>query len=1021
LYIPPNTHQQASCSVTPSSKPSTRLSTASVESAPAAQNRAAACPSPLLSALTVAPEHLYSPLSCSAAAPASAPPPLQAILNAPTQKTDPFPQPFSVYLAKHQTPARAASSQTPLHQGHLQPLDEQSVTHGANAISFEVSQTGNLTPVQNSGLHKKFSVCSQEVFAINVDKPAPKFRTLSETLDSQILVSSLTPDPMQRPESPVPMEGSKTNIIQDRDFTTEHENLKQVNSTFEPDEKFKIVAEAAVSEAHHPVTELVCPPAERKHSVSSEIQSCSFAEIAGQTGITSIETEQVSSSSQSHTINITEQSVLSQKSLVGVSELKSSSEVTVETQSQFVSTLTSDSDRRDSPFPTATVPPQSQIISTSEQNICTQSQTVSSESASGFVPVSREQEYSASQFQQQTRQISSEQSSSVISESIHSLQTFADTQATGQPFTSPVQDHAAAKMSAVLSALTGVPASDLQTETEAVAPIQVQSAPVSSPAAIKHVTPALQPDSDRAPLNHEAAFPSPLLSALTVAPDHPYSPLPSATEAMVHVSLQSVPVSTQVVKPVAPAALPAGVKAPLARGAAYPSVMKAAPLQTSTQATLNPEAACPSPLISALTVAPDRPYSPLSIATSPSGFLPLQSPSVPVTEQLLRDGTQQPLLSAPLQKIPAVSKLEPVSAKVTPKRPVSSGLLPVIGAFRPIIPATEFKPIISEVVAGKESPFHPVSNEQKAEFAVSPASRPKTPIQGTATPTSRSQSGTPLQQQKYTTTGLQKPAIIPIYQQQMGEFPGQRPRSATPTCPMTVPRTQTPQPQLIRTEDLCGPQKPSASFQRQPPPQKLYTSYQPAAPAACMVPQPQTQPLIPFPNIPLPENFKAESLGTYLRPAAFSPAQPSPSSQQQQLSSTPLSAQQPEPPGPVFETLPLAAPQSTPSWSGPSVSALEPIVPKPLPVSATKPISVAKTPSAPSSSSVPNAGGGGVGALGGTQKGASFAGSTTPRRGRGVLTQQTSVVGARIPLCAHCHSQIRYFRWKQHCLFVLWL
>jgi hypothetical protein len=142
------------------------------------------------------------------------------------------------------------------------------------------------------------------------------------------------------------------------------------------------------------------------------------------------------------------------------------------------------------------------------------------------------------------------------------------------------------------------------------------------------------------------------------------------------------------------------------------------------------------------------------------------------------------------------------------------------------------------------------------------------------------------------------------------------------------------------------------------------------------------------------------------------------------LGPSPLSVPQPEPPGLVFKTSPLAAHQSTPPalvvkssplaapWSEPSVSAPEPIVPKTVPVSATQPISVAKTPSAPSSSSVPNAGGGGIGALGGTQKGANFAGSTAPRRGRGVLTQQNSVVGARIALCAHCNSQIRYFSCK---------
>ncbi|KDR20855.1 LIM domain-binding protein 3 [Zootermopsis nevadensis] len=831
-----------------------------------------------------------------------------------------------------------------------------------------------------------------------------------------MLVSSLTPDAVQRPESPVPMEGSKTNTIQDACLLTEQETSKQVNSTFELDEQVKTVAnETAVPKAPNPVTESVPPPAERKPSVPSKSRSGSLAEGAGPIRITSIEAEQVSSTSQSQSVNITEQSFLSQQNLVEVSKLKSSSEVTVETQSQFVSTLTSDSERPYSPFPTSTVPPKSEIISKSEQKVFAQSQTVSSQSVSGFVPVSREQEYSASQFQQQTRQISSQQSS-VVSESVLPLQTFADTRPTSQTFPSSAQDHETAKTSPVLSALSTIPTPALKSATEAVVPIEVHSAPVSIPSDTKPVAPALQPVIAQALLNHEAACPSPLLSALTVAPDHPYSPLPSVTKAMVYVPLQSVPVSTQTVKPVSPAAFPFGVQAPLARGAAYPSVIKPASLPTSTQAALNREAACPSPLISALTIAPERPYSPLPTAACPSGILPVQTPSIPAAEQPLRDETQQPLLSAPPYKISGTTRPEPVSTKITPKRPVSSGPLPVIGAFRPIIPTTEFKPITSELVSGKELPFHPVSDDLRAEFAVSPASRPKTPIQRVSTPTSRSQSGTPLQQQKYTTTGLQKPTIIPVYQQQMGEFPGQRPRSATPTCPMTVPRTQTPQLKLASTEVSYTPQKPSASFQRQPPPQKPYASYQPAVPAASVLPQSQTQqPIIPFPNIPLAEYYKTESLGTSLRPTTFSSAQPFPSAQQQQLGPSSLSAPQLEPPGPIFKTSPLAAPQSTalvkssplaPPWSEPSVSAPEPIIPKAVPVSATQPISVAKTPSAPSSSSVPNAGGGGIGALGGTQKGASFAGSSAPRRGRGVLTQQSSV-GVRIALCARCSSQIR--------------
>lgn len=51
----------------------------------------------------------------------------------------------------------------------------------------------------------------------------------------------------------------------------------------------------------------------------------------------------------------------------------------------------------------------------------------------------------------------------------------------------------------------------------------------------------------------------------------------------------------------------------------------------------------------------------------------------------------------------------------------------------------------------------------------------------------------------------------------------------------------------------------------------------------------------------------------------------------------------------------------------------------------------------------------GVGGLGGTgsSKSGSFAGSSAPKRGRGILNQAVGA-GSRIPLCAHCSSYVRY-------------
>lgn len=54
---------------------------------------------------------------------------------------------------------------------------------------------------------------------------------------------------------------------------------------------------------------------------------------------------------------------------------------------------------------------------------------------------------------------------------------------------------------------------------------------------------------------------------------------------------------------------------------------------------------------------------------------------------------------------------------------------------------------------------------------------------------------------------------------------------------------------------------------------------------------------------------------------------------------------------------------------------------------------------APNLSSLPDLG------LGSGAKSGSFAGSSAPKRGRGVLNQASA--GSRVPLCAHCHSQVR--------------
>ena len=59
----------------------------------------------------------------------------------------------------------------------------------------------------------------------------------------------------------------------------------------------------------------------------------------------------------------------------------------------------------------------------------------------------------------------------------------------------------------------------------------------------------------------------------------------------------------------------------------------------------------------------------------------------------------------------------------------------------------------------------------------------------------------------------------------------------------------------------------------------------------------------------------------------------------------------------------------------------------------------------PNLSSLPDLGAG-IGGLGGNKSG-SFAGSTAPKRGKGILNQAAGV-GSRVPLCARCNNYVRY-------------
>ncbi|KAJ9591100.1 hypothetical protein L9F63_002381, partial [Diploptera punctata] len=707
------------------------------------------------------------------------------------------------------------------------------------------------SPLQNAAFHKKYSMCSQEVLAINKDKP----------------------EPVQRPESPTPMQGSKTSSIQDLPSTAAEQPPQQL------EEQVKTVA-----------TETT--PAQEPEPIPLPVETVVSEPIIPE--------------------------VPEPKTKVEFSEMTSSSQVTVEEKqahSQLTSALTIASERPFSPLPSTGILSQSEIISSKSE------QTVVSESSS--------------QFQQHTP----------INPNPFPIQ--SPPQAANPAFPKPF-------VPAMVSALTIAPErpySPLPSATVPTLPASVPSAPVSTQAPSKPVAPAPVP------------LPVSFQSLQALAPDRPYSPLPSATKSMISASQQSAPITTPAVLPSsglpsAPAPKPSAGFKPMTPAQAP------APLPLPPSAGFKPmtPAQAPAPLPVPQTIPTLKPVIPAPLATSTQGQAPFD------------------------REVPAPTSTKPVQPQT---KSASSSSLPVIGGFRPIIaPNTSegFKPIQTE-----KTPVMPPSAQFRPEQLPQPA-RPETPVQRVMTPTPRSRSATP--HQLSTRTGLQKPAAIPYYQQEMGEYPAQS------QVPQAVPQQQSsyPFPNIPFPE---GFKAETPIFKPSPQPASAGPTFKPSPLAA---PQPaSTAPI--FKPSPLAAPQPASTAPVY-KPSPL--AAPQPASTVPAFKPSPLGASQPASTAPVFKPSPLAAPQPAsiaPAFKQSPLVAPQPVSkPAQVPAVATQPSSFAKTPSVPSSSSIPNAGGGG-GAPGGGQKGATIAGSTAPRRGKGVLTQQSA--GGRIPLCAHCNSQIR--------------
>ncbi|XP_039293827.1 PDZ and LIM domain protein Zasp isoform X14 [Nilaparvata lugens] len=173
----------------------------------------------------------------------------------------------------------------------------------------------------------------------------------------------------------------------------------------------------------------------------------------------------------------------------------------------------------------------------------------------------------------------------------------------------------------------------------------------------------------------------------------------------------------------------------------------------------------------------------------------------------------------------------------------------------------------------------------------------------------------------------------------------------------------------------------------------------PASPQSNLAPLPFHTPRVAPSHVAAPRPVPKSSGSTNTVPKPFSSVQP-PSAPYQ----PPAAPYQP----PAAPYQPPAAPYQPPAAPAPPAPAPAPAPPAAAPFynkpqSGYSPFSTYRK-GAPTTSVPPTGAGAGGGSAG--NKGATFAGSTAPRRGRGTLNAGVAP-GARIPLCGSCNSQIR--------------
>lgn len=311
-----------------------------------------------------------------------------------------------------------------------------------------------------------------------------------------------------------------------------------------------------------------------------------------------------------------------------------------------------------------------------------------------------------------------------------------------------------------------------------------------------------------------------ITDAMTIAPDRPFTPGP----------------------PPQPIALPQPVPLPPESSPYYPPAPPPE-VQYQRPAYTVHTASCASPMLQALTIAPDRPYSPL-----PSAFKPIEEP--PPEPPKPQISMISALTTAPETPYHLLGASESTETKGTesiskPPEPVQKYVTkPTTGAFRPI--SSDKRPSLSDVkpaplpvpetLVRKEPPqppvksFPPVTDELKTAFntvssfgsisskvkssssfssvensssKVEDSSRKLIPISELRSSPSYKLLASELEQYRPLTpsklTG-QTPSMLPYYQQNIGEIPlAHRPKSPLPhqiKAPMIHPSP--PPPQLYK-------------------------------------------------------------------------------------------------------------------------------------------------------------------------------------------------------------------------------